>query len=120
MLQDKDKIFSIGKEDLEWSTFRGSGPGGQHKNKTDSAVRLRHAPSNTTVISQGDRCQLTNKKQALKQLANHPKFKAWCFRRMKELSEGITLEEKIEAITQPQYLKIECKNEENEWIELNS
>lgn len=52
-------------EDLEYSTCRGSGAGGQHRNKTESAVQLRHAPSGLTVRCEAERSQMQNKLSAL-------------------------------------------------------
>jgi protein subunit release factor A len=50
-------------------TFRGKGPGGQHRNKTDSAVRITHVESGLTATSQSERSQHVNKKIAFKRLA---------------------------------------------------
>ena len=49
-------------------TFRSSGPGGQHVNKTESAVRLRHLPSGVVVTSREERSQHRNKALCLKKL----------------------------------------------------
>lgn len=49
-------------------TFRAGGPGGQHQNVTDSAVRLRHRPSGLTVTSRAQRSQYLNKLEALRRL----------------------------------------------------
>lgn len=51
--------------DLEWRTCRGSGAGGQHRNKTDSAVQLTHRPSGTTVRVETERSQHRNRALAL-------------------------------------------------------
>src|SRR2546426_3282706 len=52
----------------EVDTYRASGPGGQKRNKTDSAVRLRHLPSGQIVIAEESRSQHENKARALKRL----------------------------------------------------
>jgi hypothetical protein len=52
----------------EVDRYRASGPGGQHRNKTDSAVRLRHAPTGATAIGEDSRSQLENKQHAVRRL----------------------------------------------------
>lgn len=88
MVDDRIEV-EINPADLEWDTFRASGAGGQHVNKTESAVRVRHLPSGIVAECQQERSQHQNRDKALQML------KSRLYER--ELEKQLAEKEQVEA-----------------------
>ncbi|MBN9298259.1 MAG: peptide chain release factor H [Filimonas sp.] len=65
---DQSEVIQLDEKDVVYKTCRASGPGGQHVNKTETAVRATHIPSGISVTASDRRSQLQNKKEALERL----------------------------------------------------
>ena len=74
---ERQKLLSLTKNDFEFQTFRAGGAGGQHQNKTDSAVRCIHKKTSLNAECRKHRSQYRNKQEAFKKLCDNKEFRKW-------------------------------------------
>ncbi len=119
----KELLFSIGPKDFKWDFFKTSGPGGQNKNKRDTACRCTHIASGAIGIGSEEREQGKNRRLAFERCVNSEKFKAWhkleCARVLVDKNERRKIEREIDAeLSRRENLLVEIKDKDGRWTEL--
>lgn len=110
----KELAVSVTLKDCDVETKRGSGKGGQNRNKRDTAVRIVHRASGAVGESEEERSQLQNKKTAFKRMTETKKFQAW----LRKQRGQVTLAEiQVSEWMRPRNLKMEVKDENGEWAQ---
>jgi protein subunit release factor B len=116
-MNNKEPFFSITAKDCEWSYTRGTGAGGQKRNKTSSAVHCIHKASGAHGYSESSRSQLDNRKEAFRKMAETDKFKKWIhIEYMKRTGEHYEVERQIQASLNK--VKVEVKID-GKWTEVS-
>jgi protein subunit release factor B len=114
----KELVLSITRKDFEIQFFKGSGPGGQNRNKVESGVRIIHKESGAVGQAVDSRDQLANRKNAMKRLAESAKFKVWLAKKLYEIEVGKTIEKLVDEMMDDKNIKIEGIDENGKWIEI--
>jgi len=120
MAKEKELLFSVTAKDCDWDYVRGSGKGGQKRNKTSSAVRCRHRPSGAIGYAEDTRSQATNKQLAFRRMAESAEFIKWQrVEAAKHTGEIASIKQRIEKDLQnPNTTRIEGKDEKGRWVNI--
>jgi hypothetical protein len=110
--------FSVTKKDLTVTWFSGTGAGGQHRNKHQNCIRIKHNATGIIKTGQSSRSRETNTKEALEALASDPRFKFYCELRLSEIEEGITIAKKVDDAMRDSNIKVEVKRD-GKWVEVD-
>lgn len=113
---NKEPMLSITAKDFEWSYTKGTGAGGQKRNKTSSAVHCLHRLSGAHGYSEASRSQADNKQDAWNKCINDKQFKSWLHREtMRRTGQELEIERKVEE--EMRKVKLEIK-QDGKWIEV--
>ena len=114
----KELLFSITANDCEWSYTRGTGKGGQKKNKTSSAVHCMHRPSGAHGYSEASRSQRENKEDAFRKMAETKEFQDWMrLETARRSGKLIEIEENVKR--EMKRIIVEVKDEEGRWTKVD-
>lgn len=108
-------LFSVTIHDCEVSTMTAGGPGGQHQNRSQTAIRIVHEPSGARGESREYKSQHANKKAAFKRMANSKEFQTWIRREAARREGEKSIEEKVEEMLKPENIRLEV-NENKKWV----
>ena len=115
-MPEQEILFSVTAKDCRFDYYRGSGAGGQHRNKTDSAVRCVHIASGAVGQAEDDRSQHVNKRLAFRRMAESKKFKAWHTMEVARRTGALRqIEERID-FDMNHRLRVE-RREDGKWVE---
>lgn len=120
-MKEKELLFSVGPKDFKWDFFKTSGPGGQNKNKRDTACRCTHIASGAIGIGSEEREQGKNRRIAFERCVNSEKFRAWhrleCARVLIDKNERRKIEREIDAeLSRRENLLIEVRDVNGKWV----
>ena len=113
-MKEKRVEFRVTKKDFELSWFSGTGSGGQHRNKHMNCCRLKHKHTGIIKTGQSSKDRNVNKREALQAMINDPRFMSYCNMKLKEIETGVSIEEEVEKMMQPENIKVEIKVD-GEW-----
>lgn len=91
--KNKRRWFSVTAKDCKFQTYRGSGNGGQKRNKTDSAVRCIHPPSGAVGSCEVHKEQKYNKREAFRLMYESAEFQSWLKLKIAAGLDQVTIEE---------------------------
>ena len=113
----KKKLFDVNARDCTWQTFKGSGSGGQNRNKNSTAVRCTHRGSGAVGVASEHKSQKQNKRAAFKRMAESKEFKRWVKIECSKLLGHQTVAERYaeQEITSDR-IKVEVKID-GKWVE---
>lgn len=104
----RELLFTVTAADCDWQYLRGTGPGGQKRNKTESKVRCLHRASGAVGESDLTRSQAQNKQIAFRKMAESAEFKLWHrLETARRLGDKLTIDEKVDRAMDDANLRLE-------------
>lgn len=113
---EKELVLSITASDCRFDYYRGTGAGGQHRNKTDSACRCTHEPSGAVGTAQDSRSQHDNRRLAFGRMARSDKFQTWLKVEIaRKTGTELLVNEAVKRAILPRNIRVEVKSSKGTW-----
>ncbi|MDB4330243.1 peptide chain release factor-like protein [bacterium] len=112
--KERELLVSVSLKDCDVKPYKGSGPGGQKKNKTESAIRIVHRDSGAVGQCENHREQIKNKKEAFLRMIETKEFKSWLkIANARATGELARIEKRVEQ--EMKKVVTEIKDEKGRW-----
>lgn len=108
--------FSVTKKDLTVTWFSGTGAGGQHRNKHQNCIRIKHNATGIIKTGQSSRSREANTREAMEGMAADPRFKSYCEMRLSEIEQGSTIEEMVDKSMGEENIVTQIKRD-GKWVD---
>lgn len=119
-MENKNLLFSLTKKDFRIDYYRGTGKGGQKRNKTENCCRITHLESGAVGKSEEGRSKEHNKHTAFQRMVETEEFQKWYkIETARRLGKLVDVENEVQKAMNPENIKIECKDEDGKWIEVS-
>ena len=120
-MKEKKLLFSVTADDCDWQTMTAGGPGGQHQNRSQTAVRCVHRASGAVGVSRDSKSQIINKRAAFERMVNTKEFQNWhrleaARRLMNEQSIESMVNKRVDEAMHPVNIRVEVQDERGRWI----
>lgn len=117
-MTERERILRVTAKDFDISHVRGSGPGGQHRNKTSTGVRMKHRASGAVGEATDNRSQDENKKAAFKRCIATKEFQAWLRISIAEAMGRPSLADRLEEAMRPENITTQVLDADR-WVTID-
>lgn len=115
-MAERELLLRVTAKDFTEQHVRGSGPGGQHRNKTATGVRLTHKASGATAEATEHKSQDQNRRAAFRRCIETKEFQAWLKKRTAEAMGLPSLESIVDQAMDPKNITTQVHDDKGRWI----